>query len=468
MSTATGKLVVISVVGIVAAYKLGRYHSTTAFALSSSSSSPNNQISDGSDDRNTHHGILNNDKSNNGGGGRKGTKKKNRKKHSSNDNGIPATPPPIGITSDENNNIQSITMKPIGKISSVYRLCVGTPRQGLLAPNSRGRIDLNPNIMSSDSIQSIAQYSHLWIVFIFHLNSKNQKRQKQNTAKIAPPALGGEKVGVFATRTPHRPNPVGFSLCKIDKVVIPEKKKHIKAKDQPYSIYVSGLDLVDETPVLDIKPYVPHYDSVGYAGLETITTTATTGGEGSEEEDECNSTPHVAQVPKWVNDGLGKRRPVSFTEAASEQLTDIMMTEETANQIEFYGVSSGRDASAEEGLRRIKSCIEEVLSVDVRSSFQTKKARKGKFQAERAVRLSNKIAQVQGDNKKKSHSSFSEKSNVCTQQLDHLLIKYSVEAKEQELDGLKSNIAVNTSGSGADDTIVVQEIELIPQKKGKS
>ncbi len=455
MSTAAGKFVVISVVGLVAAYKLGKYHSSAAFAVS------NNQIPSCDGNERNQHGVINNDRGESNGQGRKKESEKKKKylkkkaqrtsKDAKTSPGLSALPP-IGITEDENNNIQSITMKPIGKISSVYRLCVGTPRQGLLAPNSRGRIDLYPNIISSDSIKNITQYSHLWIVFIFHLNSRNQKQQKQNTAKISPPALGGEKVGVFATRTPHRPNPVGFSLCKIDKVVIPEKKKHIKAKDQPYSIYVSGLDLVDATPVLDIKPYVPHYDSVGYDGLEVISADGVNQKEGDYRQ--------VAQVPKWVSDGLDKRRPVSFMKAAIEQLTEIMMNEETANQMEFYGVSSGRDASAEEGLRRIKSCIEEVLSVDVRSSFQTKKARKGKFQAERAVRVSDILSEG-----RKSNSSFSEKANVCTQQLDHLLIKYSVNAKDQGQDDLLSNIAVNTAGSGADDSIVVQEIELIPKKQ---
>ncbi len=195
--------------------------------------------------------------------------------------------------------LESITMQPIGHISSVYRLCVGTPRQGLLAPNSRGRIDLYPNRISSNSILELDSFSHVWVVFIFHLNS-NQKaveRSKQKIegdkvikrqfkAKIKPPALGGKSVGVFATRTPHRPNPVGFSLCKIDKIVIPTKKKHQRLNSDPYHVYVSGLDLVDGTPVLDIKPYVPHYDSVGYMNEEGI-------------DDEV-------QLPKWVSDGLGK------------------------------------------------------------------------------------------------------------------------------------------------------------------
>jgi tRNA-Thr(GGU) m(6)t(6)A37 methyltransferase TsaA len=199
--------------------------------------------------------------------------------------------------------LETITLQPIGHVSSVYRLCVGTPRQGLLAPNSRGRIDLYPTRISSDSVIDLDKFSHLWIVFIFHLNSNNnaveRSKQKEENgeivkrqfpSKISPPALGGKRVGIFATRSPHRPNPVGFTLCKIDKIVIPKKKKHQK-REEPYHIYISGIDLVDGTPVVDIKPYVPHYDSVGFivGGAEIPT-------QGMDS----------IKVPEWVSDGLGK------------------------------------------------------------------------------------------------------------------------------------------------------------------
>ena len=74
---------------------------------------------------------------------------------------------------------------------------------------------------------------------------------KTYTAKIAPPVLGGKKVGVFATRTPHRPNPIGLSVVRLDSI-----------STSPNAIHISGVDLVNGTPVIDIKPYVPSYDSV--------------------------------------------------------------------------------------------------------------------------------------------------------------------------------------------------------------
>lgn len=81
------------------------------------------------------------------------------------------------------------------------------------------------------------------ILFNFHKNEPTHKK-----AKVAPPRLNGVKIGVFASRSPHRPNPIGLSLVKIDKI-------------EGNDIYFFGVDIVDETPVLDIKPYIPQYDN---------------------------------------------------------------------------------------------------------------------------------------------------------------------------------------------------------------
>lgn len=101
-------------------------------------------------------------------------------------------------------------MHPIGKVASVYRLCVGTPRQGLLAPNSRGRLDLNLLVISPDSLDQLELYSHVWVVFIFHLNtrklSKNKtlnslsskkKRNHRFTSKISPPGKFMRKISII-------------------------------------------------------------------------------------------------------------------------------------------------------------------------------------------------------------------------------------------------------------------------------
>lgn len=95
-------------------------------------------------------------------------------------------------------------------------------------------------------MDGLAEFSHVWLVFVFHMNTA--VRNQEQHPKIRPPRLGGEKVGIFATRTPHRPNPIGLTVAKIEKI----------EKD---TIFFSAVDLVNGTPIIDIKPYCPFYDS---------------------------------------------------------------------------------------------------------------------------------------------------------------------------------------------------------------
>lgn len=358
-------------------------------------------------------------------------------------------------TSEE---LSPISFIPIGKISSVYRLCVGTPRQGLLAPNCRGRIELSPALLSADSILGLDGYSHVWVVFVFHLNT-NAKIVKQSAeaavaasgaggkkkakggsrqfpAKIAPPALGGKKVGLFSTRTPHRPNPIGLTLCKIDSI------SRGKDPSQPFYINVSGLDLVDGTPVLDIKPFVPTYDTA--IDPDKIS--------------DSNCIPDGVTVPHWVGSGLEKRRDVTFAHGALDQLEDIVYNDGTA--LDFYGIHTGRDASLDDSLNAIQGAISQVLAIDVRSKWQTGKARKGKFQAEKAKRVKSVMDKGNPIDNGAANSAGSDSNDddnvLCTQQLDNLLIKYSIRAPE----GAGKDDEV-TQGSGANDVVEVREIEVL-------
>jgi tRNA-Thr(GGU) m(6)t(6)A37 methyltransferase TsaA len=157
------------------------------------------------------------------------------------------------------NTDEGFFVQPVGIITSFYRQCVGTPRQGLLVPVSRSRITLTRNV-SPESLEGLQDFSHVWITFQFHMNTNVLKESKAFTgsstfnAKISLPVLKGGKVkklGVFATRSPHRPNPIGVTLAQIRSI---DKVKRI--------VYLQACDLVEGTPVLDIKPYVPIYDSV--------------------------------------------------------------------------------------------------------------------------------------------------------------------------------------------------------------
>lgn len=292
-----------------------------------------------------------------------------------------------------------LEIQAIGEVRSVYSLCVGTPRQGLLAPHARGRIDL---FMQADAIDGLDEYGYVWIIFIFHLNTL-PKRNKI-PMKIAPPSLGGKKVGVLATRSPHRPNPIGITLARLDEVVTTNKS---------VSLHVSGIDLVSGTPVIDIKPFVSVYDTV----------------DNSEKPN----------MPNWVFGGLHLRRTVEFEEKALRQLHEIVHSNK---KLEFYGQLG---ESNDDALKNIQRCIEEVLSIDVRSRWLTTKTRKGNYKAERAERLKQKQQGLSRHLKKDDDIESS-------QQLDNLLIRFQVE---------QSNVKIleSSQGSGAEDVVLVTTIE---------
>ena len=130
----------------------------------------------------------------------------------------------------------------IGHVRSGYPDKFGVPRQSGLVHSVFADVIIEPQYQPEISLQGLDQFTHLWIVFVFHLNDS-----KGFNAKVHPPRMNGDSIGVFATRSPHRPNPVGLSLVKI-------KKVH---KDR---IEIDGVDLVDGTPVIDIKPYLPQYE----------------------------------------------------------------------------------------------------------------------------------------------------------------------------------------------------------------
>ena len=134
-----------------------------------------------------------------------------------------------------------INLEPIGYIQSPFKIKFATPRQGGLAPSARAIIKLN-SPTPEGSLQGLEGFSHLWIIFHFHLNTN-----KKIKGKIFPPRLQGKSIGWAATRTPHRPNNIGMTLAKIESI-------------EGKNIHVSGIDIVDGTPILDIKPYIDSYD----------------------------------------------------------------------------------------------------------------------------------------------------------------------------------------------------------------
>ncbi|MDD5630263.1 MAG: tRNA (N6-threonylcarbamoyladenosine(37)-N6)-methyltransferase TrmO [Elusimicrobia bacterium] len=133
-------------------------------------------------------------------------------------------------------------LHPIGFIESCFREKFGTPRQGSLVPSAPARLRILPQFIPEQSLVGLSEFSHVWLVFQFHLNTNKGFR-----SKVHPPRLQGGTIGVFASRSPHRANPIGLTLARLKAV----------AGD---TLLLEGMDLVNGTPILDIKPYIPACD----------------------------------------------------------------------------------------------------------------------------------------------------------------------------------------------------------------
>lgn len=135
-------------------------------------------------------------------------------------------------------------VEPIGFIETCYRDKFGTPRQPGLVKHAHARLKIRADLQPEESLQGLEGFSHVWLLWVFHQNKVSRFH-----AKVHPPRLEGKTMGLFATRTPHRPNPIGLSLVELIAV----------EKD---GIVVAGADLVDGTPILDIKPYLPEVEAI--------------------------------------------------------------------------------------------------------------------------------------------------------------------------------------------------------------
>jgi tRNA-Thr(GGU) m(6)t(6)A37 methyltransferase TsaA len=149
--------------------------------------------------------------------------------------------------SDSTSNNDSYRIKPIGLVHSCFKEKFAIPRQPALAPAARGEIELFPPYDDPLAIDGLEQVSHLWLSFIFH---HALPKDDEVRLRVRPPRLGGnKKIGVFATRATHRPNPLGLSVVKLEGI-------------SNGRLQISGIDLLDGTPIVDIKPYVPYADAL--------------------------------------------------------------------------------------------------------------------------------------------------------------------------------------------------------------
>ena len=147
--------------------------------------------------------------------------------------------------------------QPIGIIHSCFPEKFGIPRQPGLVKEAHATLELLPPYDRHEALEGLEDFSHLWLLFVFHAT-----QQQAWKPTVRPPRLGGNKrIGVFASRSMFRPNPLGLSVVELER---------IDTSVRPPCLYLKGVDLLDGTPVLDIKPYLPYVDAIpaatgGYA-----------------------------------------------------------------------------------------------------------------------------------------------------------------------------------------------------------
>lgn len=145
--------------------------------------------------------------------------------------------------------LRRMEIQPIAVVRSCFGGKFGVPRQPGLCPSAWGELVFEPDYRQAEALRGIEGFSHLWLIFGFHLTAEGGW-----SPTVRPPRLGGnERVGVFASRSTFRPNGLGLSLVKLEGVA--------KREGQGTVLLLGGIDLVDGTPVFDVKPYLPYAEA---------------------------------------------------------------------------------------------------------------------------------------------------------------------------------------------------------------
>jgi len=147
---------------------------------------------------------------------------------------------------------ETISIQPVGVIHSCFTEKFGIPRQSGMVKSAIAYLELLPPFNRDEMVRGLESFSHIWVQFIFH-----QAVEEGWKSTVRPPWLGGKKrVGVFASRSPHRPNHIGMSAVRL---------VDIKRESKKFILTLTGIDFLDQTPVVDIKPYLPYSDCIGTA-----------------------------------------------------------------------------------------------------------------------------------------------------------------------------------------------------------
>ncbi len=145
--------------------------------------------------------------------------------------------------------MSELQLKPIARIRTDFKEKFGIPRQSGRVEALQGVIVFEPDYRDPSALRGIEEFSHLWLIFDF-----SESHRETPSPTVRPPRLGGNtRVGVFASRSPFRPNPIGLSCVRLLRTEVTAREGTV--------LYVAGVDLLDNTPIFDIKPYIPYADS---------------------------------------------------------------------------------------------------------------------------------------------------------------------------------------------------------------
>lgn len=207
--------------------------------------------------------------------------------------------------------MEQITENIIAYIHTDYNEKFGIPRQSGLAPSVQGRIVFEPEFRDPEAVRGLEGFSHIWLIWEF-----SENRGKAWSPTVRPPRLGGNRrMGVFATRSPFRPNPIGLSCVELSEVRLDDPEGPV--------IVVQGPDLLDGTPILDIKPYIPYADSFPDASIGFLS-------------DATELQVHVV-IPDNIREILGER----LTKEVSDVLQNDPRPTYQKDSDRVYGVLFG-------------------------------------------------------------------------------------------------------------------------------
>lgn len=225
-------------------------------------------------------------------------------------------------------------MQRIARIETDFPTKFGIPRQSGLVSQLKGRVVFEPEFRNPDAVRGLEDFSHIWLLWQF-----SETMRDTWSPTVRPPRLGGNtRVGVFATRSPFRPNPIGLSSVCLERVELEGEKGPV--------LYVSGVDMVDQTPIYDIKPYLPYVDSHPEA----------VGGFAD------SGTPELLEVvfPQKMADLSGEQREALCGILAQDPRPPYQQDPERIYGMEFAG-------------REVKFTVEEqvvtVISVEFEEDF---------------------------------------------------------------------------------------------------